>query len=74
MPDQITIVYSVVDEAAFQAGGNPLRYEHHGLKAHTVSIHDEFERAAKLRAKLEEVRDELSPSQRISVDDLLKSL
>lgn len=39
----VTIVYDIVDEAAFRDGGNPLRYEHHGLKADTVAAYDAVE-------------------------------
>jgi len=43
-PNQVTIVYDIVDESAFQASGNPLNYAHHGLKAHTVAAYDAVER------------------------------
>jgi len=36
----VTVVYEVTDEAAWQDGGNPLNYQHHGLKSVCVSIGD----------------------------------
>lgn len=40
MSKQVTIVYTVEDEEAFQRGGNPLQYAHHGLRAHTIAVGD----------------------------------
>jgi len=60
MSDQITIVYSIVDREAFNAGGNPLRYEHNGLKARTVSTQNDFDRVFTARSMSEiskEARD-----------------
>jgi len=50
--NSVTIVYKVVDEEAFQKSGNPLRYEHHGLKAHTVAAYDAVYELKKLRQML----------------------
>lgn len=36
----VTVVYRIVEEAAWANGGNPLKYAHNGLSACTVSIGD----------------------------------
>jgi hypothetical protein len=36
----VTVVYEIVDDAAWRSGGNPLSYEHHGLKSVCVSAGD----------------------------------
>lgn len=36
----VTVVYEITDEAAWRDGGNPLHYEHHGLKSVCVSAGD----------------------------------
>lgn len=37
---EVTVVYTIEDESTFRSAGNPLRYEHHGLKSHTISVGD----------------------------------
>ena len=70
--NQVTIVYDVVDEVAFQAGGNPLRYEHHGLKAHTAATYDAVYGWNKMRPELLRLRDVVSPSDRDAIDAVLR--
>lgn len=36
----VTVVYEIKDDAAWRDGGNPLNYEHHGLKSVCVSAGD----------------------------------
>lgn len=36
----VTVVYEITDEAAWRSGGNPLHYDHHGLKSVCVSAGD----------------------------------
>ena len=36
----VTVVYEIKDDAAWRDGGNPLQYEHHGLKSVCVSAGD----------------------------------
>jgi hypothetical protein len=36
----VTVVYEIKDDAAWRDGGNPLHYEHHGLKSVCVSAGD----------------------------------
>ena len=55
MKREVTIVYTVEDEATWRAAGNPLRYEHHGLKSHTVSIGDCIEAHDHLETALQEI-------------------
>jgi len=45
MPDTpkrrfVTVVYEIVDDAKWRGDGNPLDYEHHGLKSVCVSAGD----------------------------------
>ncbi len=40
MKKHITIVYEIADEFIWRNSGNPLLYEHHGLRATCVSIGD----------------------------------
>ena len=51
----VTVVYAIKDDAAWRDGGNPMRYEHHGLKAHTVAAYDAVERYQLCRAALERI-------------------
>ena len=56
MKREITIVYTIEDEAAYQAAGNPFNWAlHHGLKAHTLSVGDQVECANEMEAALEEI-------------------
>jgi hypothetical protein len=36
----VTIVYAIVDEAAYRRDGHRMLYEQHGLLSHTVSLGD----------------------------------
>jgi hypothetical protein len=36
----VTVVYEITDDVAWRTGGNPLHYEHHGLKSVCVSAGD----------------------------------
>lgn len=47
----VTVVYEIKDEAAWRDGGNPLRYEHDGLKAVCVCAGD----LASLKDQIEEL-------------------
>lgn len=53
----VTVAYSIVDDKEWGAT-NPLRYEHNGLKAHTVAVYDAFERLDILREALEKIATE----------------
>ena len=57
MSGSVTVVYDIVDEVAFRDRGNPLRYLHHGLKAHTVCAYDSVERYRQFREALERIAD-----------------
>lgn len=70
----VTVVYTVVDEAAFRDGGNPLRYEHHGIKAHTVAAYDAVARCAAMRSELERVREIVSEPDFDSINAVLAEL
>jgi hypothetical protein len=64
MPDApkrrfVTIVYEIVDDAAWSAGGNPLHYAHHGLKSQCVSVGDLHEELAEARRALDP-KDEMT--------------
>jgi hypothetical protein len=52
----VTVAYSIVDDKEWGAT-NPLRYEHNGLKAHTVAVFDAFERLEIFREALEKIAD-----------------
>lgn len=53
----VTIVYEIADAAAWRHGGNPLDYQHHGLKSVGVSMSDLMDRRDRLRAALEEIAE-----------------
>jgi len=55
-PNQLTVVYDITDEAAFRDGGNPLRYQHDGLKAHTDAAYDAVARCHTFREELERLK------------------
>ena len=69
--ENMTVVYEVVDDAVFQASGNPLRYQHHGLKAHTIAAYDAVERYNKMRMELDRLRDVVCPEDVASIDAVL---
>jgi len=52
----VTIVYEIKDESEWQKT-NPLRYEHNGLKAHTVAAYDAVEERNAYREELLRLRD-----------------
>ena len=53
----VTVAYDIVNDDAWRDGGNPLKWEHHGLKAHTVAVYDAFERLEVYREALEKIAD-----------------
>lgn len=57
MKKEVTIVYTVEDEEAFQRAGNPLRFEHHGLKAHTIAVGDSHVAYTELENTLHQIAD-----------------
>jgi hypothetical protein len=52
----VTVAYSIVNDKEWGAT-NPLRYEHNGLKAHTVAVYDAFERLEIFREALEKIAE-----------------
>ena len=50
----VTVVYEITDEAAWRAGGNPLNYEHHGLKSVCVSAGDLASLVEDIEAEVQE--------------------
>lgn len=56
VPRAVTVVYEVVDVAAWRACMNPLRWEHHGLRAHTVAAYDAIEAVDAAAELLEDIR------------------
>lgn len=62
MKREVTIVYTVEDEEAFQRAGNPLRFEHHGLKAHTVAVGDSHAAYTEFATSLQQIADTQDPS------------
>ena len=71
MSNPVTIVYEIVDDAAWRDGGNPLNYQHHGLEACRVAKFDAMERMDKMRTELERLRDVVSPADVESIDAAL---
>ena len=55
MKREVTIVYTVEDESLFKSAGNPLKYEHHGLRSHTISVGDVIESQNEMEATLQEI-------------------
>ena len=53
----MTVVYEIVDEAEWRKT-NPLRYEHNGLSAVTVSVGDAIELLDEAEAKVERLRSQ----------------
>lgn len=68
----LTVVYHIHDEAAWRDSGNPLHYEHHGLKAHTVAIYDAVERCHGLEAELGRLRGIVSSEDARCIDAVLE--
>jgi hypothetical protein len=50
----VTVVYEIVDDAAWRDGGNPLHYEHHGLKSRCVSVGDLATLVEEIEAEVQE--------------------
>lgn len=73
MRQNITIVYSVVNEKAWAASGNPIKFEHHGLSSHTVARFDAMERYQKMRDELERLKDVVGRQDMESIDEILKT-
>lgn len=57
---EVTIGFSVTDNAAFEAVGNPFHLKIPGLHVHTISAFDAHERAENYRAELERLVDVVS--------------
>lgn len=55
MKRQVTVAYTIEDEAAFRSNGNPLRYEHNGLKSHTISVGDVIESQQEMESALQKI-------------------
>jgi hypothetical protein len=68
----VTVVYDIIDDAAWRDGGNPLRYQHHGLKAHTVAAYDAVELCQNMREELERLRDIVSDADVEIIDAVLR--
>lgn len=73
MSKSITVVYEIVDEAAWRDGGNPLNYAHHGLRAHTVAAYDAVERCQQMRDELERLRDIVSAADADIINSILET-
>jgi hypothetical protein len=54
----MTVVYEIVDETEWRKT-NPLRYEHNGLSAVTVSAYDAIELLDEAEAEVERLRESL---------------
>jgi hypothetical protein len=67
----VTVVYEIVDDTVWRAT-NPLRYEHHGLKAYHVGACDALARCDAMRDELERLRDIVSDADVASIDAVLK--
>lgn len=70
VPGSVTVAYSIVNDNEWGAT-NPLRYEHNGLKAHTVAVFNAFERIDRYREELERLRDIVCPSDVENIDAVL---
>lgn len=68
----VTVVYDIVDEAWWiREGGNPLSYQHHGLKACSVAAYDAVERCRGMREELERLRELVGREDVESIDAVL---
>lgn len=66
----VTVAYSIINDKEWGAT-NPLRYEHNGLKAHTVGTYDAFERLERFREELERLREIVCAQDAEAIDAVL---
>jgi hypothetical protein len=52
----VTVVYEITDDVALRSSGNPLKYEHNGLKSVGISAGD-------LMGLSEEVAEHMNPNK-----------
>jgi len=70
----MTVVYEIVDETEWRKT-NPLRYEHNGLSAVTVSAYDAIELLDEAEAEVERLRELLTEaSYRIQEPAFVKEI
>ena len=68
----VTVVCEIKDEAEWQKT-NPLKYEHNGLKSHTVAAYDAVEERNAYREELLRLRDVVCNEDVESIDRVLSA-